>query len=292
MRASVAAMVLNVAGNWLLIDGHLGAPALGVRGAALASTLSSAVAFAGLVAVFLAEGRRGGGSGRLRAAEAWRMLRYGLPSGLNWFLEFLAFSFFTNVVVAGLGTTTVAALMAVVQVNSVAFMPAFGVASAGAIQVGQAIGARAKERVPGVVALAFGVAAGWQALVGAVYLLAPGLVLDGFARDPASASALLEAGRRMLLLSVAWQLFDAGASVLAEALRAAGDTVFTLWARVAIAWLVFAPGSWVSVRLLGGNDAVAVAWLAGYIALLAIVLLLRFRSGAWRRIVLVEPAVV
>jgi MATE family multidrug resistance protein len=158
--------------------------------------------------------------------------------------------------------------------------------------VGQAIGARAKERVPGVVALAFGVAAGWQALVGAVYLLAPGLVLDGFARDPASASALLEAGRRMLLLSVAWQLFDAGASVLAEALRAAGDTVFTLWARVAIAWLVFAPGSWVSVRLLGGNDAVAVAWLAGYIALLAIVLLLRFRSGAWRRIVLVEPAVV
>jgi MATE family multidrug resistance protein len=93
----------------------------------------------------------------------------------------------------------------------------------------------------------------------------------------------------MLLLSVAWQLFDAGASVLAEALRAAGDTVFTLWARVAIAWLVFAPGSWISVRLLGGGDAVAVGWFVAYLALLAGVLLARFRSGAWRRIVLVEP---
>lgn len=291
MRASLAAMVLNVAGNWILIDGHLGAPALGVRGAALASTLSSSAAFAVLLGVFVHEGRRWGGSGRLRLAEGLRMLRYGLPSGLNWFLEFLAFSFFTNVVVAGLGTTTVAALMTVIQVNAVAFMPAFGIASAGAIQVGQAIGARARERVPQVVALAFGVAGAWQGVVGAVYLFAPDLVLESFARDPASATALLEAGRRMLLLSVAWQLFDAAASVLAEALRAAGDTVFTLWARVAIAWLVFAPGSWISVRLLGGNDAVAVAWLVVYLALLALVLLLRFRSGAWRRIVLVEPSV-
>jgi MATE family multidrug resistance protein len=289
MRASVAAMVLNVVGSWLLIDGHLGAPALGVKGTGVAASVATGVAFLGLFAAFAWEGRRGGGSGRLRAAELWRVLRYGLPSGLNWFLEFLAFSFFTNVVVAGLGTTSVAALMAVIQVNSVAFMPAFGIASAGAILVGQAIGAGAKERVPGVVGLAFLVAGAWQALVGLAYLAAPGLVLAGFARDPASAGPLLEAGRRMLLLSVAWQLFDAGASVLAEALRAAGDTVFTLWARVAIAWLVFAPGSWISVRLLGGGDAVAVGWFVAYLALLAGVLLARFRSGAWRRIVLVEP---
>jgi MATE family multidrug resistance protein len=290
MRASVAAMVLNVVGSWLLIDGRLGAPAMGVRGTAVAASVSTGVAFLGLFAVFAWEGRRGGGSGRLRAAEALRTLRYGLPSGLNWFLEFLAFSFFTNVVVAGLGTTSLAALMAVIQVNSVAFMPAFGIASAGAILVGQAIGAGAKDRVPEVVRLTFGVAATWQALVGLVYLAAPGLVLAGFARDPATAGPLLEAGRRMLLLSVAWQLFDAGATVLAEALRAAGDTVFTLWARVAIAWLVFAPGSWISVRLLGGGDAVAVGWFVAYLALLALVLVARFRSGAWRRIVLVEPA--
>jgi MATE family multidrug resistance protein len=289
MIASVAAMVLNVAGCWVLIDGRLGAPALGVRGSAMAGAGASAVAFAGLFLFFALEGRRAGGSGRLRVAEALRLVRFGLPAGLNWFLEFLAFSFFTNVVVAGLGTASVAALMAVVQVNSVAFMPAFGVASAGAILVGQAIGAGAKERVPSAVALAFLVAASWQALAGIAYLAAPDLILAGFAREPASAPALLAAGRRMLLLSAVWQLFDAAAGVLAEALRAAGDTAYLLAARVGVAWLVFAPGSWISVRLLGAGDVVALAWFAGYLALLALVLLVRFRSGAWRRIVLVEP---
>ncbi|HEY6098846.1 MAG TPA: MATE family efflux transporter, partial [Anaeromyxobacter sp.] len=150
MIANLAAMALNVAGNWLLIDGHLGAPALGVRGAALASTVSTFVAFAGLFAMFVREARRLG-TGRLRAVELVRLLRFGLPSGVNWFLEFAAFAFFLNVVVAGLGTTAVAALMVVVQVNSVAFMPAFGLASAGAILVGQAIGASRSDRVPRLV---------------------------------------------------------------------------------------------------------------------------------------------
>lgn len=289
MVASVAAMLLNVAGNWLLIEGNLGFPAMGVRGAALASTVSSGLAFLGLFAVFVAEGRRAG-VGTLSWRELGRLLRFGLPSGFNWFFEFLAFSFFMNVVVAGLGTNALAALMAVIQVNSAAFMPAFAIASAGAILVGQAIGAGRKDRVPGTVGLAFAVAGAWQVLVGLAYLAAPDLIMSAFARDPGSAAALVETGRRMLLLSVGWQLFDAGATVLAEALRAAGDTAFTLWARVVVAWGIFAPGSWISVRWLGGGDLAAVAWLVAYLALLAGVLLLRFRSGAWSRITLVEPA--
>jgi MATE family multidrug resistance protein len=91
----------------------------------------------------------------------------------------------------------------------------------------------------------------------------------------------------MLLLSAAWQLFDAAAATLAEALRAAGDTAFTMWARIALAWLVFAPGSWISVHRLGGGEMVAVGWLVLYLGLLALLLWLRFRSGAWRRLELV-----
>jgi MATE family multidrug resistance protein len=290
MLASVAAMALNLAGNWLLIGGRLGLPAMGVRGAALASSVSTGLAFAGLLAVFVLEGPRAAPGPRLSWHELRRMLRFGLPSGLNWFLEFFAFNFFVTVVVAGLGTTALAALMVVIQVNSVAFMPAFGVASAGAILVGQAIGAGRKDDVPGLVRLTFRVVAAWQALVGLAYLLAPGLILAAFAVDPASGPALREAGQRMLLLSTAWQLFDAAAAVLAEALRAAGDTAFTLWARALVAWGLFVPGSWISVRVLGGGDLVAVGWILAYLGALALVLWLRFRGGAWRRLRLVEPA--
>jgi MATE family multidrug resistance protein len=94
----------------------------------------------------------------------------------------------------------------------------------------------------------------------------------------------------MLALSAAWQLFDATVATLAESLRAAGDTAFTLWARLAVAWLIFVPGSWITVRRLGGGDLWAVGWIVAYLAVLAGVLLWRFRGGAWRRLELVEPA--
>jgi len=132
MVASVLAMLLNVLGNWLLIGGELGCPALGVKGAALASSCppaspscSCSAGFGGATAAAAAA------RGEAHWHELWRTLWFGIPSGLNWFFEFLAFSFFVNVVVAGLGTTALAALMAVFQVNGVAFMPAFGIASAG-----------------------------------------------------------------------------------------------------------------------------------------------------------------
>jgi MATE family multidrug resistance protein len=291
MVAQVAAMLLNVAGNWLLIDGHLGFPAMGVRGAALASTLSTAVAAIGLFASFAWDGRRVAAT-RLRAAELLRMLRFGLPAGLNWFFEFMAFIFFTNVVVAGLGTTALAALMAVVQISSFAFMPAFALSSAGAILVGQAIGAGHKDEVPHHVRLTFGAAAGWQATVATACLLFPQAIFAPFAKDPdpALAAALLEVGARMVAMSAAWQLFDATVTTLAESLRAAGDTAFTLHARLVVGWLVFVPGSWITVRLLGGGVVAAMLWLVLYLAILAAVLFLRFRSGAWRSIELVEPA--
>ncbi len=289
MVANLAAMVLNVLGNWVLIGGNLGAPALGVRGAAMASSLATLVAAAGLVTYFLWQGKAlGVVVPRLHLRELWRTLRFGLPSGFNWFFEFFAFNFFVNVVVAGLGTTTLAALMAVMQIGSVAFMPAFGLASAGAILVGQAIGADRRDDVPGLVKLTFLMAGGWQGLAALAYVAVPGLLMRPFVEDGAPGATLFEVGSRMLMLSAAWQLFDAAAMTLAEALRAAGDTAFTLWARLIIAWCIFVPGSYLTVRVQGGNDVVAVLWVVLYLALLAAVLLVRFWRGRWRQIELLE----
>jgi MATE family multidrug resistance protein len=287
MRTSVAAMALNVFGNWVLIDGRLGAPALGVDGAAWASVGATVVTFAGFLWVFVRDTRRAGAGSRLRAGEFVRMLRYGLPSGLNWFFEFYAFIFFINVVVAGLGTAPLAAFMAVLQINSVSFMPAFAIASAGAIVCGQAIGARAHDEVPGAVRLTFLLAGSWQTAVGVIYVLLPALLFAPFVHG--ADLALLAAGTAMLRLSAAWQLFDAAAMTLAECLRAAGDTAFTLWVRAGIGWAIFVPGSYYTVRVAGGGETAAMAWVVAYLAILALVLYFRFRGGAWRRFDLVSP---
>ena len=104
MQINVAAMVLDLFGNWLLIGGNLGAPAMGVHGAALSSTMSTFICFGLLLARFLRDGRAAGPIvPRLHLRELLRMLRFGIPSGFNWFFEFAAFIVFINVVVAGPG---------------------------------------------------------------------------------------------------------------------------------------------------------------------------------------------
>lgn len=301
MRAGLITMIANIGGNWLLIEGHAGAPAMGVEGAALASSIAS---WLGLAYLLLAFKKRWGGlpaaagPTRLSWRELGRVLRFGLPNGVNWFLEFGAFAAFINVAVAGLGKTTLGALNVIIQVNSVAFMPAFGVATAGAILAGQAIGAEARERVWPIVRLTLAVTATWMLAVGLLYTLIPEQVMSLFAHDDPetglSAQALVRIGAPMLALSAAWQLFDAMGITFAETLRAAGDTAWCLWARLVLAWLGFVPASLVVVFVLDGGSLAIMACLIGYIAAVAAVMVLRFRSGAWRRIDLTgrEPELV
>lgn len=290
MIINLIAMVLNVGGNFLLIHGRFGFPAMGVSGAALASTVSSFAAFAVFLLVFLLEGRRHRGMGRLSGSEFLRVLRFGTPSGLNWFFEFFAFNFFINIVVAGLGTTALAAMMAVMQINHVAFMPAFGLASAGAILVGQSIGANRREEVAGHLKLTFLAAGGWQCLAGLFYLLIPTLLLLPFTSETQDSTEFLRVGVRILMLTAAWQLFDAAAMTIAETLRAAGDTAFTLWARLLISWVVFVPGSYLTVTYLGWGEVGAMLWVMLYLALLSIALLVRFRRGRWKELSLLGTA--
>lgn len=288
MVASVVAMVINVAFNWVLIDGHLGAPRLGVAGAAVASSIGTTTAFVGLFAYFASAGA----IPRPRARELVRVLRFGVPNGLNWLFEFSAWALFLNVVVAGLGTTALAALMAVMQINSVSFMPAFGLASAGAILVGQAIGKDDRDDVPRVVRMTWLTGTAYQCAIALAYLFAPALLFSPFAAEPGSRAALMELGVRMLMISSAWQLFDSAAMVVGEALRAAGDTLWPLIFRIALAWILFVPGSWVAVVHFDGGDVAAMVALVLYIGALALLLYARFRSGRWRTMELTEPTVL
>ena len=288
MIAGVITMVINVFLNWVLIFGNLGAPALGVNGAAIASVVASWTGFL-VIALFFgtAFGIPDGGKARpkdLRTSELWRMLRFGIPHGLNWFFEFAAFVVFINVVVAKLGTTVLAAMMVVFNINSVSFMPAFGLTSAGAILCGQAIGSRQLDQVSRVFVRTLSVALIWQGSVGLIYLLAPSFLMRWFATSQADTTQLVRIGAVLLALSAAWQLFDAVAMTVGEILRSAGDTAWVLWARLVIAWFLFTPAAFLTVRWMGGGHVAAMLCVIGYLGLLAVVLAWRYRTGAWKKI--------
>ncbi|MGE5182903.1 MAG: MATE family efflux transporter [Acidobacteriota bacterium] len=294
MIAGLITMACAVVMNWILIAGHLGAPALGVNGAAVASCVASWLGFA-FIAVAYWRGwggapRRAGKLGLTRG-ELARVFRFGLPNGLNWFLEFAAFQLFVNGVFAGLGDTTVAAFNVVLAINSIAFMPAFGLAQGGAILAAQAIGRGERDEVWPDVKLTLGCTIAWMCAVGAAYVLATDRVLGWF--SPASQPReLVEIGGSMLAISALWQVFDATGMTLSETLRAAGDTAWTAGARIVLAWLGFVPAAYYVVRVLHAGPLGAMWCLVGYIALLACALGLRFRSGRWREIELIEPKLV
>ncbi|HEU0029826.1 MAG TPA: MATE family efflux transporter [Kofleriaceae bacterium] len=292
MVAGIIAMVANVILNWILIDGHLGAPALGVQGTALASTIATWLGFGFLAIAFW---RRWGGAPRARTRrlsshELGRVVRFGLPNGLNWFLEFAAFQLFVNGVMGSLGDETVAALNVVLAVNSVAFMPAFGLASAGAILAGQAIGGGCRDEVWPFVKTTLVCTGTWMVLVAILYLVFPGPVLGLFSSK--HSTNLVALGSTMLVISALWQVFDATAMTFSETLRAAGDTFWTAAARIVLAWCVFTPAAFLVVGVADGGAIGAMLCLVAYIALLALALVYRFQSGVWRTIELIEPKLV
>jgi MATE family multidrug resistance protein len=130
-------------------------------------------------------------------------------------------------------------------------------------------------------------AASWQACVALAYLVVPRQLMAPFARGE-DAHAMMTVGVRMVMLSSAWQLFDAVGMTMAESLRAAGDTAWPLWARLILAWGLFFPGSYITVHQMHGTDVHAMLWIVAYLGLLALALWLRFRSGKWRTIALTD----
>jgi MATE family multidrug resistance protein len=128
-------------------------------------------------------------------------------------------------------------------------------------------------------------------VMGIVYVVWPHQILALFDSKHVSVG-LVTVGTTMLLISAAWQLFDATAMTLSETLRAAGDTFWTAAARLILAWFVFTPVAVLVVMHWGGGAVGAMLCLVGYLALLAALLGYRFRSGAWRTIELIEPKLV
>jgi MATE family multidrug resistance protein len=292
MLAGVTAMLGNVLGNYLLIEPRFGLPGYGVAGAAWASTLSTAL---GLLVLAIPFSRGWGAPPRPArvqwiAREFWRVLRFGVPNGVNWFLEFAAFILFINVMVAHLGTTALAAFNVVIQLNSIAFMPAFGLGSAGAILVGESIGRRDNGAARGYVRLTLTVAAVWMVSVGVRYFALPEPLMRIFAQPGAQLTQFLELGTVMLTFSAFWQLFDAVGITLSESLRAAGDTTWCMLVRIVLAWLVFIPGAWLLVIQRGGGVHAVMTMMVVYILLLATAFAVRFLSGKWQNIDLIgEP---
>lgn len=280
--ATVIANLVNVLLDLGLVYGWYGFPELGVRGAGLATSISEWLYFAIVAIAFLRPSLRArfdtGWRGP-RLEPVLRLWRVGLPVGGQWVMEMLAYSLFTTLV-ARMGDAAMAASHAFGQLASLSFMQAAGISTATATLVGRYIGAgqpdRAAQRFRS--SLVLGGTAG--AAIALAFLFVPESLVRLFSNDP----DVIALGTPLLTIGALYQLFDA-LSVLSDgALRGAGDTRWPFVVRCLASWLIFLPAAWLlAYRFELGLTG---AWIGGVFssATLAVVLYLRFQSGAWRRI--------
>ena len=237
--AIIAANLVNAGLNWLLIFGHLGAPAMGVLGSAWATTISR-----GLLAGGLWVAARGQLAPMLAPTrpEIWqlvplgRMLRLGVPIGAQHVLEFGAFAL-VALMMGWMGTREMAGHQIAINLAALTFMVPLGVGDAASVLVGRAVG---RGDVPGTqgaarAALACGVA--FMSVTGVTFLSWP----EPLARLYTPNREVVGVAASLIPLAGVFQIFDGLQVVTSGILRGLGDTRAPMLANLLGYWVLGLP---------------------------------------------------
>jgi MATE family multidrug resistance protein len=293
---NAAGTVVNAVLDYAWIGGHWGFPEWGIAGAGWATVVGSYVSAAlAVVLLLLPEFRR-----EFATLAGWRperelfgrLMYYGLPSGLQWTLDILAFAFLVFLI-GRMGETELAASSVAFTLNMLFVLPMLGMGQAVGVLVGQRLGADQPDLAERSAWAGFKVTWLYMAGVAFFYLITPGLLVEAFRpRDPAEAErwAAVAAMVPVLLRFVAlYTLFDGINLIFSFALKGAGDTRFVTAVMLVLPWPVMVLPTWAAVHF-GWGLYWAWAFASAYIICLAVTFLLRFLGGRWKSMRVIEAA--
>jgi putative MATE family efflux protein len=272
--------LVNVCAAYTLIFGKFGLPALGVRGAALASAIAFAVGAAlGLAALLRPSSALRLERGRLApdVGLARRIVSVGSPTGIEQLLMQVGFLLYLGIA-ARYGTAAVAAYFIGVRILALSFLPGFGFSAAASTIVGQQLGARQPRHAE---------RSAWEANWLAMGMMSVAAILIFiFARPIASlfiddAEVINDAVSFIRVLAAAQPLMAAD-STLGGALRGAGDTRFPLLTVIVGFYGARLGFAWAAANVFDLSLAWVWGALIGDYALRAALKAWRFHSGVWQ----------
>jgi MATE family multidrug resistance protein len=274
--ALISANLVNIAGNWVLMYGHAGAPAMGLEGSGWSTCIARTYMAAVLLGAIVWRDRS------LLLEIAWRpnltrirrLAGLGLPAALQILFEGVVFGLVT-VFAARLDEVSLAAHAIALMVVSTTYMVPLGISSAAAVRVGQAMGAGDRRAAA---------TRGWTALIlGAAFMGSAGIALSvvpgWIVRIYTSDTAVLAGGILLLRIAAWFQLFDGLQVVATGALRGLGDTRTPMLAHLACYWAIGLPVAYLlCFRFHWGAPGIWIG-LSAALILVGITLLLAWR---WR----------
>jgi len=283
-RRPMIISIVAVAGNIILdpcfIFGIGPIPAMGVKGAAIATVVSTLLAVAGLLTYIL--------NGKLtidlrikdivktNSKLLWQMVRIGLPLSVNGVLFSVVYVFITKIT-ASFGTVAIAALGVGNRCEAISYMICFGFSVAVSTMVGQNLGAKKPDRAEKTVWIALGITGAITAVVSALFLLIPGLITKAFIAD----ATVIEISKDYLMILAISQVFMAAEIVLEGAFSGAGNTLPPM--------IVGIPGSLIRLPIAYllcftlGVGVNGVWWAITLTTIVkGIILVIWFKRGSWK----------
>ncbi|MGD2271244.1 MAG: MATE family efflux transporter [Desulfobacterales bacterium] len=294
MWVNIFATAVNLIFDYVLIFGHWGFPEMGIRGAGIATVLAGVFS----LLVFLTMMSSGGNNQIYHTIKGWRpekelfirLMRFGFPSGVQFFLEMTGFTAFV-LLVGRLGTVGLAATNIAFNINTLAFMPMIGCGIAISVLVGQYIGAENPQLAQTSAYSGFHLAFGYMASVAAAYVLVPDIFVVPFSlqAEPQGFAEIYRFSVILLRFVAVYSIFDAMNIIFCSAIKGAGDTRFVMFTTVAISLFVLIIPTYLAIVVF--KSGLLVSWIlaTAYISTLGVVFYLRFLNGKWKSMRVIEP---
>ena len=280
MRVLWLANIINIVLGPLLIFGPGPFPALGVTGAAIATTTGRSIgAIYAVTRLFRQASRIPVGRRHLRV-DVGVMRQILSLSGSATLQNLIGMASWIGLVriLAGYGSEALAGYTIAVRLIIFALLPSWGLSNAAATMVGQSLGARKPERAERAVWQAGAYNARFLVAVGILFFVAAPLILRAFTTDPVVSDYAI---RCLRIVALGYPLYAYG-MVLTQSFNGAGDTWTPTWLNLFCFWIFEIPLAWGLSGPAGfGPSGVFWAIMASF-SLLALASVVLFRRGRWK----------
>ncbi len=292
----IIAMFLNVPLDYALINGIWIFPEMGILGAGIATVFSwtSATVLLGLF-VFTRENNDIFKVFKNRALDTdlfRRLLRFGVPSSLQFSLDVFAFLFFV-IMVGRIGKMELVVTNIAISLDSVSFRPLMGFALGTSTLVGQALGRNRPDEAVAAARATMVIVASYISVLVLLYVFLPQPLLELFRpRDfsPGDFAAIKGMGVVVLRFVAAYLLLDGLYMISTAVLKGAGDTRFIMWSMGLISFFGMILPIYIGIEVFGMGIYYAWGCTVLFLCQLAALTFWRFSQGKWKTMRVIEQS--
>jgi MATE family multidrug resistance protein len=293
MLVDLVTTVINLAIDIVLIFGYFGFPELGIAGAAWGTVIG--LWLKAVVYFFLL--RQETHCKQFRT-QNWkfdkqifgRLVYFGGPGGVQMLLDVAGFSVFV-LLIGRLGNIETQATTMAFSINTVSFMPVWGLGIATAILVGQRLGENRDDLAARATWTTYQIGMAYMAAISLLYVAWPGLFVEPFLQNaelsPADKESLHRMALMLLYFVAAYNMFDATQIIFVSALKGAGDTRFIMLMSLSMA-TTLAIMSYLAVEVFHFNVYGCWVLIVVWLIVMAAAYFLRFLTGRWRHMRVID----